>query len=59
MDKEWVNDEAFPQQRDENLLTLKKVMDEVRQYQMHKHPIKNIKVIQKLMILYSLTKRPL
>jgi len=56
----WIkNQEKMLEQRDEKLLTFKKAMDEVRQYEMHKHPIKKIKAIQKLMALYSLTKQSL
>lgn len=56
----WIKkQEVMIKQRDEKLLTLKKAMDEVRQYQMYKHPIKKLKAMQKLMALYSLTEQSL
>jgi hypothetical protein len=53
----WIKkQEVMLKQRDEKLLTLKKAMDEVRQYQMRKHPIKKIRAMYKLMALYTLIK---
>ncbi len=53
----WIKkQEVMLKQKDEKLLKLKKAMDEVRQYQMRKHPIKKIKAMHKLMALYTLIK---